>query len=355
MSAPLRPLGGPAGVAAEAVFRLLTGVRNTFYTKGWIRAHRLPARVISVGNLTVGGTGKTPVAIEIAARLLGAGARVALLSRGYGRTGASELREVPPSEPLPPGGASLYGDEPCLIRRRLPSLPIILSSDRVKGGRLALEKYGADHILLDDGMQHRRIARDAEVVVLHGKRPFGNGRLLPRGTLREPPGALRRAGFLFLNETEGTCSDLDERLLDAGAPDRRIRFRYAPGELIDPRGENLGAKALCGETVFALSGIGNPASFEATLLEAGATIAGMRRFRDHHTFTRSELESVSLAADRAGAMLVTTEKDAVRIARADAANYRIHALTVTFEITAGAEEFDRLTRTGEGGHPHGDA
>ncbi|MBM3319457.1 MAG: tetraacyldisaccharide 4'-kinase [Candidatus Eisenbacteria bacterium] len=323
------PIGGPLGAAGEWVFRAAVLLRNTLYDRRILRSVRLGAPVASVGNLSVGGTGKTPVAIALASILLGEGRRPALLSRGYGRERAGRIVAMPPGEEPGPRGHLLYGDEPCLVRLRLPDLPIVLGADRVRTGRLAIDRFGADFLLLDDGMQHRRLARDLDIVLVPGVRPFGNGRLLPRGTLREPPGALRRAGLVLVRALEGTDENLDAVLDRAGAPAARIRFTYETIGVLLPTGATADARTfLSGRRVLAVSGIGSPESFEKTIEETGARIAGRLRFPDHHRFDCEDRARIAQSAARIGALAVTTEKDRSRLAPEEAERAGLHTLRV---------------------------
>jgi tetraacyldisaccharide 4'-kinase len=323
------PISGPLGAAGEWVFRAAVFLRNTLYDRRVFRTVRLPAPVASVGNLSVGGTGKTPVAMALAAILLEQGRRPALLSRGYGREHASRIVAMPPGEEPGPRGHLHCGDEPCLVRLRLPDLPIVLGADRARTGRLAIDRFGADFLLLDDGMQHRRLVRDLDIVLVPGVRPFGNGRLLPRGTLREPPAAIRRAGLVLVRAVEGTDENLDAVLDRAGAPATRIRFTYEPTRVFLPAGGIADARVfLRGRRVLAVSGIGRPESFEKTLEETGARITGRLRFPDHHRFGRSDFERIAKGAARIGAIAVSTEKDRSRLAPDEAERAGLHVLQV---------------------------
>lgn len=282
------------------------------------RAHRLFSRpvhaslpVISVGNLTVGGAGKTPVALFIAQRLRGRGRRPALLSRGYGRRSAAPMLVSPDS------ALDDAGDEPLLMARQ--GLMVFVGPRRSVLARLAAER-GADVLVLDDGLQHHALARDLDVVVADASNPFGNGRLLPRGPLREPPGALKRVkrGLLWL-----TRCDLPRDPRVARLP------RWPSVE-----SEYRSFADLREKKIFLFAGIARPESFEATALGLGAQIAGRRWFRDHHPYTARDLESVK--RDAAGAMLVTTEKDLVRIADPRG----ITALPIEVHVRRGEEALD---------------
>jgi tetraacyldisaccharide 4'-kinase len=257
--------------------------------------HRAAARpvkaavpVISVGNLTVGGAGKTPVVLELAARLLRRGRKPAVLSRGYGRRSRRDLRATPDAR------AEEVGDEPLLIARR--GFPVWVGPRRAALAPRAVDQ-GADVLLLDDGLQHHALARDLDVVVADASNLFGNGALLPRGPLRELPSALGRVrnGLVWL-----TRCDLPR--------DPRVEsLRGFP--LVESAYQ---ARAdLRGRRVFLFAGIARPDSFVETVRGLGAEIAGTRWFRDHHVFSAREL--IELRAQAAGATLVTTEKDLARI------------------------------------------
>ena len=257
------------------------------------RAATHPARasvpVISVGNLTVGGAGKTPVALGLAQRLIARGRKPAVLSRGYGRRGREPLRVAPDAN------AADVGDEPLLLARR--GLTVFVGPDRSRLARLAVEQ-GADVLVLDDGLQHHGLARDLDVVVADASNLFGNGHLLPRGPLREPPAALSRVrrGLLWL-----TRCDLP----------RDPRVTELPRWPTVESDYAASAPELRGKRVFLFAGIARPGSFEATVRALGAEIAGARWFRDHYFYTQYDLRT--LRAEAGGALLVTTEKDLVRI------------------------------------------
>jgi tetraacyldisaccharide 4'-kinase len=342
MRRPEPIVAAPLGAAAEALFSLGVRVRGVLYDGGVLPSVRLPATVVSVGNITVGGTGKTPVVIELARRLRDRGRRVALLSRGYGRSGARRLVHLPPGrEPLD-GDHLRYGDEPCLLRRRLPDLPIVLAPDRVAAGREAIRSYGADLLLLDDGMQHRKLARDREVVVVSADAPFGNGHLLPRGPLREPPPALARADTLFINQNRGEPEGTEERLDRAGAPSRRVRFRYVADALFTPDGSRLAPSRLEGRRVALLSGIGNPGSFETTVRNLGAEVVRSFTYGDHHRFRPREMAELSGVTERDDLIPVTTEKDRCRIGADEVRSLRIHTLRIGLAFESGEEHLIRM-------------
>jgi tetraacyldisaccharide 4'-kinase len=199
----------------------------------------------------------------------------------------------------------------------------------VRAGRLAVRRFGADVLVLDDGMQHRALRRDLEIVVVHGLLPFGNGRLLPRGTLREPPASIGRADAVLVQTTEGERDDLDALLDRAGAPPLRIPFRYEAESVRPPAAPPADAVAfLAGRAVLAVSGTGRPESFETLLRRTGADVRAGLRFPDHHRFAPGDLERIREEAARLGALPLATEKDRVRLSDDVAVRLNLHTLTI---------------------------
>lgn len=285
------------------------------------RPVRVSVPVISVGNLTVGGAGKTPVVLAIAERLLLRGRKPAVLSRGYGRISRERCVEV-----LEDSSADRCGDEPLLIKRRLPALLVLVGPRRALLAEEAVRR-GADVILLDDGLQHHALARNLDVVVFDASNPLGNGRLLPRGPLRELPATqarLQRVLTWFTRCEPGRppllTGPVVESAFEARAPDSRLR----------------GARA------FLFAGVARPASFEDTVRGLGAEVVGTRWFSDHHRFRPGELLTVRREAERAGAgLLVTTEKDFVRLAPGDlSGTLPLVAVPVSLRISRGEEALE---------------
>lgn len=286
------------------------------YRLGIAKRTRFPVLVVSVGNLTVGGTGKTTAALAVARWLSEKGHRVAYLSRGY--RGAGEKKALVVSEgfgPLLP--VEVAGDEPYMISRALPEAFVLVGRDRRRTGALALEKLGADAIVLDDGFQYQRLARDLDIVLVDALSPFGYDFLVPRGMLREPPAHLARADAIWL-----THSDLVRRV-DLEAVRQRLT-EYAPNARLWEAvhrpvrlrslavDEEIELEALSGRKVCALSSLGNPLAFERSLERLGAELTARIRFPDHHRYQAGELRA-SLEGLKGADWIVTTEKDAVRI------------------------------------------
>lgn len=337
-SALLSPLA-----LAEAVFRAAVALRGALYDGGRLASAAAAAPVLSIGNVAVGGAGKTPAAIAVAERLLARGRTVALLSRGYGAT-RKDARVVSDGLEVRLGAAE-GGDEPVLVARRLPGVRVLCGPRRAALARDAVETLGADVLLLDDGFQHRALARDLDVVVLDAANPVGNGRLLPRGPNREPLSALGRAGLVWLSRADRARPEELERLraLARGATGRApVESRHAVVDVLDGAlARSLGRDALRGRRVVALSGLARPASFRATLAALGAEVVAERAFPDHHRFSAAEVDAVLRDADAAGGALVaTTEKDAVRLPAGRAADPRLAVVRIAAEITGGGDVLD---------------
>jgi tetraacyldisaccharide 4'-kinase len=298
--------------------------------------------VVSIGNLAVGGAGKTPVAIAVARRLAARGRRVAVLSRGYGAT-RRDARVVADGAQVLLGAAE-GGDEPVLVARRL-GVPVLCGPRRAELARAAVEEHRADALLLDDGFQHRALARDLDVVVLDAMNPFGNGRLLPAGPNREPRAALRRAGLVWLSRADQAepAARAALRALAVDATRRApVESRHAPVEVVDGTlARGLGVGALRGRRVLLLAGIARPAGFRRTLAGLGAELGAEAIFPDHHPFTEGELGRVLREAETARCeLVVTTEKDAVRLPPGAAADPRVCAVRIEAEILRGGDELE---------------
>ncbi len=277
---------------------------------------RLCARVVSVGNLTFGGTGKTSVVEQLAKELISK-QRPVVLIRGYGGKGSANGLVVSD------GKGKLVdwrrsGDEASLLAKNLPGVPVLAGKDRRVTGAKALSEFEAEIILLDDGMQYWQLARDVDIVLLDARCPFGNGHVMPAGMLREPPGGLRRANAVVLTHASEVTPEQQEELISTIhrlSPKAVIHEgRYIPVSIKTSDGGIEPAKALHGRRVLALCGIGSPRSFCSTLREAGADVVAERFYPDHHPFTQKELNEAIAAAGSAGAeWVVTTEKDFIRM------------------------------------------
>ncbi len=332
---------GPAAAAirsalsvASAGFRFAYLLRRLAYSAGIARADRAEAPVISVGNLTAGGTGKTPFVTWLAAKLSGEGRRVAVLRRGYG---------------APRGGED---EETALIRKAVPDVVVRVGADRVLRAAEAV-RDGADCLILDDGFQHWRLARDLDVVLVDATCPFGFGRTLPRGLLREPPEALARAGAIVITRAdlaeETALRSLKRRIeeLAHGAPTAAARHR--PDGLFPVWGSGAvsagAAQDPAGKSVVAVSAIGNPSAFAKTLAASGARVLSEIRFDDHHSYSKEDIEEIGRECDRTGAdFAVVTEKDAVKLAALPPCRRPVLALRVSIEFLEGEESLLETVR-----------
>lgn len=345
---------------ASWLYRAGLGVRETLYARGWLRSETLPCRVVSVGNLSVGGTGKTPMVEWVVRWLSEAGHRVAVLSRGYGG------RHRGPAALVADGGRVLMlaaeaGDEPVVLARRLlragiPAL-VVVGADRLAAGARVLADPGADVLVLDDGFQQRRLRKDVEVVCVDAREPLDPGRLLPRGSLREPPAALARADLIVLTHAMAGGDSAALAAIRAHAPGVPVlRAAYRAEDVVDAgSGVVRPLDVLRGRRVLAFAGIGAPEGLAATLTGVGAVVCGLVAFPDHHRYRAKDLGRLARRARAEDAeALLTTEKDLVRLEAgmagiaATAPPLPVWALRVhlAFDAGAGAWRDALLARVG---------
>lgn len=313
LSVPWRVALTPAMLA----YRGGLALRRVAYAVGVFRTRTLPCRVVAVGNLSVGGTGKTPLVELIARTLEEEGRRVVILSRGYGRRRGPDAVRVVSDGAQVLLSAAEAGDEPVLLARRLPGVPVVVGRDRGRAGAWALDRFGPDVLLLDDGFQHRRLRKDVEVVCLDARAPWGHGGLLPRGTLREPPAALSRADLLVLTHST-SCRDLPAVVAEVRrwAPSAPVAHAAYEAEAIEDvaSGAVLPLDVLARRAVLAFAGIAVPESFAGTLAEQGVVPRDFVAFPDHHPYDRADILRLAERARGVGAeVLLTTQKDAVRL------------------------------------------
>ena len=317
------PLLVRAGLgAAAAAYRTALAARSASYRVGLLSTHGLPVPVVSVGNVTVGGSGKTPLAEVIALALAELGARPAVISRGYGRRSRG-VRIVANGGGVLLGAAE-GGDEPVLLAERLPGIPVVVGEDRHAAGAVALGKCFANALVLDDGFQHKTLAKDLEIVAVSGSLPWGNGRLFPRGSLREPLSALKRADLVVVTNppTPAATSDIDHVLRRKGSRAAVLSGAYQAtalrrgdrGHFERPQALAESPGTLGGRKVLALAGLAAPGGFVATADGLGAEVVGVAEYPDHYWYTAEDLSRVAADAREKGAEAVlTTEKDWVRI------------------------------------------
>lgn len=344
------------------IFALAVKLRRFLYETRLLRDSTLGVQVIAIGNLTVGGTGKTPVVEKFARELKNQGRTVAILSRGY--------RSKPPplsrrlvnklllrDDRTPPrvvsDGKSLLldsetaGDEPYMLASNLKDVVVLVDKDRVKSGRYAIEKFGCDTLLLDDGFQYWRLAgRRRDIVLIDYQQPFGNEHLLPRGTLREPPSHLSRASYVFITKSDGNTGELRARIAKLNSGAGVIECEHHPLYFEDVfTGEQHGLDLIRGIKVASLSGIAQPQSFEKSLIRLGGELVYSKRFADHHRFTQQEvLNAINRSKKRQAAAIITTQKDAVRFPKVDRRDLPIYFMRVEIKILKGARDFNECVR-----------
>jgi tetraacyldisaccharide 4'-kinase len=342
--------------AFSFLYERIVQFRLFLYRKRIFRERTLGCLVISIGNLTVGGTGKTPIVEKFARALQTGGRRVAILSRGYKSVHSSKRtlldrllkRDIDPPRVVSDGKSLLLdsltaGDEPYMLAHNLKDVIVLVDKDRVKSGKFAIDKWKADTLLLDDGLQYLHLKHRLDIVLIDRQAPFGNEFLLPRGTLREPPRNLRRASYIFITKSTGESNEaLIERIRSYNRTAEIIECAHKPlylQNIFDS--EQLPLERLRDTYVGSICGIAAPESFEGGLHKLGARIELAKRYIDHHRYTEAELQSfISRCVRRDLEMIVTTEKDAVRMPRLVKADVPLYFLRVEIEILSGHESWE---------------
>ena len=340
--------------AVSCIFGAVVAIRYFLYSTGIMRRYPLGIQVISIGNVTAGGTGKTPVT-EIFARTLAAeGRKVAILSRGYRRKEAPWWQRVFMQVVTPPLVVSdgkhvlldsaVGGDEPYMLASNLPGVAVVVDRNRVKAGRYAIKRLGCDTLILDDGFQYQKLKHSVEVVLVDSTNPFGNGHMLPRGVLREPARNLKRADIIFLTKCRGDVSAVKAEIRRYNGTAEIVECNHTPKSLKDVWSrEEYPLSWLEGKTVCTLSGIASPKGFENSLRRLGAKVVWCERYADHHRYDSSEiLYALNRTADMGSDALVTTEKDAVRFPRFETVPVRCLYLRIAIEILSGRENFNQI-------------
>lgn len=297
--------------ACAGVFGAVVRLRRALYAHGIMTSHRLSCPVIAVGNITVGGTGKTPTVAALAAALHQRGHRVAVLTRGYRGRSVSAPCVVSDGSTIH-ATAVQAGDEALMLARQLPGIPVLAAKDRVAAGQVAVARFQSGVIILDDGFQYHRLCRDVDIVLLNARDPFGNGFLLPRGTLREELSALSRASLILLSKTGSDGAALRE--VSRHAPDVPV-FTAALHSVACRRAasaQTIALESLAGTCVVGLCSIGDPEYFFSMLQNLGVARVERCAFPDHHAFTDRDWRSIAACAATAD-WIVTTEKDIAKI------------------------------------------
>jgi tetraacyldisaccharide 4'-kinase len=343
----------------SSIYLLIVQLRLHLYRSRVLKEHQLGCLVISIGNLTVGGTGKTPIVEKFARALQKGGRRVAILSRGYKSVDARRKRnwldrllrrgrENPPRV-VSDGRRILLdsatsGDEPYMLASNLRNVAVVVDKDRVKGGSHAIKELKADTLLLDDGLQYLHLKHRIDIVLVDRQAPFGNEHLLPRGTLREPPQNLRRANYIFITKCNGESNaPLISRIRKYNRTAEIIECAHKPLYLRHVyKDEKLPLDYLKDLYIGSLCGIAAPRSFEGGLRQLGANLELSRSFADHHRYGVAEVTAfLQRCIRRDVSAVITTEKDAVRLPVIDPLPLPIYYLRVEIEILSGHETWER--------------
>ncbi len=331
-------LGRTGLTVASAGYGAVIASRNRAYDRGWLAVHPADIPVVSVGNLTVGGTGKTPMVEWVARWYRKRAKRVVILSRGYGQVQG-------------------LNDEGRVLEDNLPDVPHLQDGDRVRSAGIAIEELEAELLVLDDGFQHRRLARGLDLVLIDALDPFGLGHLLPRGLLREPISSLRRADVAVLSRADLIAADeraaIRTRAERHAGPIRWVEARHAPLDLVDSEGGTGPLDELAGRQVAAFCGIGNPEGFRRTLAPLCGSLRDLRVFPDHHDYSAADVESLAAwSRDRDANLVLTTQKDLVKLRGARLGPAPLRALRIGLEIVAGHDVMeDALARLMENPTP----
>lgn len=320
-------------------------IRNRRFDLGRNQIKKLPKPVISVGNITVGGTGKTPVVAYLTEILNQHNLSVVVLTRGYKRDNTDSI--VLTKDNLDQIPFRKTGDEARLLAKRISNGGIVIDEDRWRGGNIATKQLNPDVFILDDGFQHRRLFRNIDIVTLDAKHPFGNGFLLPGGPLREPIENLSRADFFWITRSDKTNIEVLNEMLDQFSDKPHVFSIHKPMQVIELSShQNLPIEFLRGKEVIAFAGIANPNSFLETLTGLGAKVKQFLPFQDHHNFTKRDIDSLKrIHTDSNANIWVTTEKDAVRFSKEitqDLQNF--YFLQIAVRVTRNDSELKKILK-----------
>jgi len=346
----------------SGLYRFGVARRLRRYRSGARQQHYLGTQVISIGNLTVGGTGKTPVVEMFARTLRDRGRRPAILSRGYKSkkpAKAQQWQRRVDGEPIAAdempkvvsdGGEPLLevkyaGDEPWMLAKNLPGVAVVVDKNRVKGGGFAVGELEADTLILDDGLQYLDLAHSTDVVLVDQSAPFGTGQMLPRGTLREPAKNLVRADYIFITKCDGSSNEqLIDKMRRYNQHAEIIECTHGPQHLENLfTGERVSLDFLAKKYVAAISGIAVPESFEKILRKLGARVEFHRVFSDHHSFNQKDIDRfMHRCVERDIELIITTEKDAVRFMKPTELDVPVYFLRIEVDILEGQEVWENL-------------
>jgi tetraacyldisaccharide 4'-kinase len=315
--------------AAEVPYTIAVDRRNRRFDRGHSQVHRANIPLISVGNITLGGTGKTPMVKWFAQKLQAAGARVALVSRGYGATNGK------------------LNDEALELAEALPGVPHVQNRDRVAAANDVIREHNPQVIILDDGFQHRRLARDLDIVLLDALEPFGFNHVFPRGTLREPLAGLARAHAVCLSRADAvTPAERDairQRVAELAPQTVWCELAHAPTKLTNSLGESAPFETLVDKRIAAFCGIGNPAGFRHTLSAVNIKPVAWREFADHHSYTPAdEAEIISIVQDSQSDAILCTHKDLVKLPSHELGRIPLWAVAIEMKFLAGQSKLESL-------------
>lgn len=352
-----KDIGGLGAHMLRGVFRALSyvytvavQVRVFLYNHRLLRSKSLGCLVISVGNITVGGTGKTPVVEMIARQLIAGGRRVAILSRGYKSNSRKRInkripRVISDGEKILEDVGSA-GDEPYMLARQVPRAVVLVDKNRVRAANYAIKEFNVDTVILDDGYQYLELERQVNMALIDCTNPFGIHRLLPRGILREPVKNLNRANIFFLTKTKGMdLYGLKKKLQILNPKAEIVETSHQPLYINDIyTGTKRDLKWLAGKRAVCVSGIASPEGFEKALIDLGVVLVGCYRFSDHHVYQKKEIQEIVRDAagkgNRSAQILITTQKDAVRFPRINTVReLPMCYLRVEIEILSGVKDF----------------
>lgn len=336
----LMPVYGVLRLVA-VIYALVQRVRAGLYRLGIFKTRRLGCRVISVGNLTLGGTGKTPTVMMVADTLRRQGFKPAILSRGYGGQSGEFVNVVNDGQQtlLSP---EMVGDEPVMMAQRLKDIPVLTGRIRYETGKYAMEQFGVDVLILDDGYQHLPLHRDLNILLCDATRPFGNGVVFPAGVLREPLSAMDRADVICLTRCrEDSQTDRVDACNLKQVPVIKTGLRVQ--SVIElSSGKETGIETVQHQPAAAFCGIAHPLDFFRTLEQVPVQIVNQNYYSDHHDYSIDDLKTIENRAKQAGAkFIVTTEKDAVKL-RGYTFSLPVYAVRIALEVLEGQEEWDQL-------------
>lgn len=320
----------------------VVSIRNIFYDHNILIKKKAGTTVISIGNITMGGTGKTPTVIMLAQFLQERGYRPAVVSRGYGGKSGNSVNIVSDGNTvlMQPREA---GDEPVLIAKALSNIPVITGKNRYVAAQYALKHFDIDLIILDDAFQHRALFRNIDILLLDADRPFGNGLLIPGGTLREPAGSVKRAGIIVATRAERKSVSFLPGMIEKDFQGKPLftGYRKAKDVIKGLSGEILSANYIHGKKIYAFSGIARPNNFLETITSLGGIIEGTLVFSDHHAYKREDLMRITENAAKSRAeMILTTEKDFMKLVDFGDFLRDIFVLRITMEL-APVGEFEK--------------